>query len=666
MHTEILKDLIVVFILSVGVIFLFLRMRVPSIVGFLITGIIAGPQGLGLIGALSDVEFLSELGVVLLLFSIGIEFSLKSLIKIKRTVLLGGSVQVCISFIFIYMICHYMGLSINESIFMGLLVSLSSTAIVLKILDELSEITSPHGKNILAILIFQDILVVPIMIFIPFLAGSFDGAHDSAYFFVVKGVGLILFVILCYKWIIPNVLFQIVSTRSRELFQLSIILICLGVAWLTSVLGFSLALGAFLAGLIISESEYAQEALGRIMPFRDIFVGFFFISIGMLLNINYILEHPWLILSIGAGVIVLKAFSGGVAILILGFPLRVAILTGFALAQIGEFSFILSKVGIEYGIMNSNAYQLFLAVSLMTMAATPFIMKAASPSADLFMQLPLPEQIKSGYDPKHAKGSHNDRQGLIDHMIIIGYGINGRNVSKAAKVSGIPYVILEINPETVREEKADGQPIFYGDATQGAILEHANVSVAKVVVIAIPDASATRRITAKVRELSPKAHIIARTRYVSEVHPLYKMGADEVIPEEYETSIEIISRALSEYMIPRDDVEMFIADIRSGGYEMFRSLSGEATTKFSLKYDLPDFKITTLRVNDACTVCDKSLNEIELRKRYRVSILAIRRRDQTILNPGGDDILNSGDVIVVSGQIENILEVMPLMRSTSD
>jgi len=663
MDNSLLGNLLILFGLSIAVIFVFLRIRVPSIIGFILTGILAGPHGLGMINAGDEVEFLSEFGVVLLLFTIGIDFSLKNLLQIKRPVLLGGSLQVGLTLALTYVIAGFTGLAWNKAIFIGFLVSLSSTAIVLKLLDERAEITSPHGRNTLAVLIFQDLIVVPMMLFTPFLAGMPEGATNvEVAGILIKAISLIIFVYLSYRWIVPKILYQIAKTRSRELFLLSIVMICLGVAWITAELGLSLALGAFLAGLIISESEYSHEALGRILPFRDIFVSFFFISIGMLLDISFLIDNLALIGILAVSIIVLKAVIGGIASLILRYPLRIAVLTGLALAQIGEFSFILSMTGVEYNLFDQIAYQIFLNVSLVTMALTPFILNSSPKVADFFMRMPLSDKIKCGLRSAELEVISDEKSSMRGHLLIIGFGVNGRNVSKAAKMAGIPYIILEVNAETVRIEKSAGEPIIYGDATQDAVLEYAGVREARVAVIAIPDAAACRRITSALRGLNPNLHIIARTRFVKEVSPLYELGANEVIPEEFETSIEIFSRALSEYLIPRDDIERCIAELRADGYKMLRGLSGEATAIHRLEQELPEFKVVTLRVHEDCLLVGKSLIEIEMRKRYHVSILAIRREKGSIFNPGGEDILRPGDALVVTGQIGDILDIVPLLR----
>jgi CPA2 family monovalent cation:H+ antiporter-2 len=535
METPLLTDLIVVFALCVAVLLLFLRLRVPSIIGFLLTGILAGPSGLKLIQSNEQVELVSEFGVVLLLFTIGIEFSLKGLLKIRKYVFLGGTFQMVLTSVLAFAVAYALGFGLSESIFVALLISLSSTAIVLKILDERAEATSPQGRTALAILIFQDISVLAIMLIIPFLGGFQAQLHHAPMIMLLEGIAIIVLFFTGYKWIVPSLLRLVAGTRNREVFLMTIILICMGVAWLTNLLGLSLALGAFLAGLIISESEYGHDALGRILPFRDVFVSVFFISIGMMLNMEFVAQHILLIALLALGVFLLKFLTGSLSVFGLGFPLRISVLVGLSLAQVGEFSFILGKTGFSYGILTPVHYQFFLATSLITMAATPFVMGLSPRIADWFMNLPLPNRFKHAMMPSDIMASSNDGVFYKDHLIVIGYGVNGRNVSRAARMAGIPYAVLEINPDTVQTEREAGEPIFYGDATQEAVLAHVGILRARVLVIAIPDVPATRMITSVARKMSPNIHIIARTRFVSEVKPLYELGADEVIPEEYET-----------------------------------------------------------------------------------------------------------------------------------
>ena len=657
MDLPLLKNIFIIFGLSIIVLFVCLRIKIPTIVGFLITGIVAGPHGLGLISAVTEVEIMSEIGIVLLLFTIGIEFSLKDLMKIKKLVLLGGSAQVFLTILAFFFVARQVGQTVPESVFLGCLMALSSTAIVLKLLQERADIESPHGRTSLGILIFQDIAIVPMILVTPMLAGASGNIIGSLTVLAIKVAGILLLVFVSSRWLVPQLLYQITRTRNREIFLLSIIILCLAVAWLTHSLGLSLALGAFLAGLIISESEYSHQALGNILPFKDMFISFFFVSIGMLLNLDFMFRNIGLIAAITMGVIILKSVIAGVTTSLLGYPLRTMILVGCALSQVGEFSFVLSKAGLEYGLLTpGKTYQLFLAVSVLTMMVTPFVIQLSPRLADAALRLPLPQKLKSGVHPAFTITDIE----RTDHLIVIGFGINGRNVARAAKTAGVPYIIIEMNPETVRHEKALGEPIFYGDATHEAIFHHAGIHTARIIVITIADAAATRKITVLARRMNPKIHIIARTRFLQEVEPLYEDGADEVIPEEFETSVEIFTRVLSKYLIPKDEIERFIIEVRADGYHMFRSLSAEAASCSDLRHCMPDIEITTFRIADASPLVGKTLAETEMRKKYGVTVLAVRRNDTTISNPDVTLRFAPHDILFILGKPEQFASVTNL------
>jgi len=656
MELSFLKDIVIILGLSIGILFLCHRLRIPTIVGFLLTGILVGPHGLGLIKAVHEVENLAETGIVLLLFTIGMEFSLKGLMQIKKSVIVGGSLQVLLTFLASFAIASELGQPTGQAILIGFLISLSSTAIVLRLFQERAEIDSPHGQTSLGILIFQDLIIVPMMLLIPLLAGASSNVGAGLLMLLAKAVVIILLVIVSARWIVPHLLYQIARTKNRELFLLSIISIGIAVAWLTSSAGLSLALGAFLAGLIISESEYSHHALGNIMPFRDVFASFFFISVGMLLNINFVLQQPGLIVLIALAILLLKTILGASAITILGLPIRTVVLAGLAISQVGEFSFILSKTGAEYGLLSANAYQLFLAVSVLTMALTPLIMAVSPRIADAVAGLPMPSRLKLGYNPSQQV----KKPGKKDHLVIIGFGLNGRNLARAASAANIPYEIIEMNAEVVRTERDKGEPICYGDATHEAVLEQVNVKDARVVVVAISDPAATRRIIDMVKRLNPSVYLIVRTRYAQELESLHELGANEVIPEEFETSVEIFTRVLKKYLIPANEIEKFVSDIRSDGYEMLRSLAKKTATYSDFKLHLPEFEIKAFRISEDSPMADKSLAQIELRKKHGVSILAIRRDSEMLSNPHGETVLYAGDVVIVVGMKDRIANVRPL------
>jgi len=663
MELIILKDILIILALSMVVLFICHRLKVPAVVGFLITGIFAGPHGLGLITADKEVQVLAEIGVVMLLFTIGIEFSLKDLVRIKRAVLMGGTLQVLMTLAATFLFSRYFGFGLGESVFAGFLVALSSTAIVMKLMQDRAEIYSPHGQTILGILIYQDIIIVPMILITPFLAGKAGTIGTSLPLLLAKAIGIIVLVILSAEYIVPKIMYHIARTRIRELFLLSIVVMCLAVAWLTHSMKLSLALGAFLAGLIISESEYSHQALSNILPFRDLFTSFFFISIGMLLDTHFLFIKPGLVFVLFLGVLVAKAILGMAAAFLLGLPMRTAVLVGLGLCQVGEFSFILSEEGVKYGLIGGDFYQLFLAVSILTMAATPFIIMFGQRIAEALMRLPLPKKMKSGLYPLQGLTRAGDKVTMKDHLIIVGFGLNGRNVARAARLAGVSYLIIEMNPETVRIEKKKGEPIYYGDAGQEAVLKHANIKEARIVVLVISDPAAARRIALVTHRLNPEVHIIARTRFLQEMEPLYQLGVNEVIPEEFETSVEIFSRVLSRYLIPRDEIERFVNDVRSEGYEMFRRLPGDPSAFCDLQSYIPDVQINTIRVEAGSPFAGKTLSEVELRKKYGVTLLAIRRGIEVLSNPKADTRIEVDDILVVLAPIGKLAEMAPLLST---
>ena len=658
MEMPLLKDLLLIFALAIAVLLVCHRIRVATTVGFLLTGVLAGPQGLGLIHGVEEVEILAEIGVILLLFTIGVEFSLQSLFRIKRLVFLGGVLQVSLTVVVTFLICRQFGLATSQGVFVGFLVSLSSTAIVLKLFQERAEVESPHGQTSLGILIFQDIVVVPMMLLTPFLAGKGLQVQGAVWLLILKGFGLLALVLVCAKYVVPEVLYRVARTRSRELFSLTILVICFAVAFLTHQLGLSLALGAFLAGLIISETEYAHETMGNVIPFRDVFTSLFFVSIGMLMDVRFLFAQPGQIGLIAVAVMGLKSILVLLVVLLLGFPLRTGILAGLALCQVGEFSFILFMRGAEVGLLGRRFYQLFLDVSVLTMGVTPFMIAFAPRIADTIIRVPLPKKVKAGFSERALAAS---RQRLRDHLVIVGYGFNGRNLASAAKRARIPYVVIEMNPQTVREERKKGEPVHYGDASQQAVLESADIKDARVVVVVISDPMACRRITSTVRKENPKAHVIVRTRFLSEMQSLYDLGANQVIPEEFETSIEILSRVLGRYLVPRDEIETFVAQARAGGYQMFRSPSTDMASGIDLKAHLPDMDVGTVRVDEKSVLVGKSLSQIELRRKHGATLLAISREGAILSNPGGETTIQPHDVLLILAHPDSLAKVSRLV-----
>ncbi|MDR0828144.1 MAG: cation:proton antiporter [Desulfovibrio sp.] len=650
MEVPLLKEVVIIFCLSILVIFLCLKIKIPPIVGFLLTGIVCGPYGLGLVSAAHEVEMLAEMGVVLLMFSIGMELSIGELIRLRKPVFLGGALQVGLTIVVMGAFSMlFVGRPLNQGVFVGCLAALSSTAIVLKIMQQNGQIESPHGRITLSILIFQDLVIVPMVLAVPMLAGTglADGMGLGPELLLsgLKTLGIIVGGFLLARKVLPKLLSMIVRTRSRELFLISTLACCLSIAMLTSMLGLSLSLGAFLAGLIMSESEYSHSALEGVMPFKEVFTSLFFISVGMLLNLNFFFAHlPGVLVGTVLLIVVKSVVVTGVGLL-LGYPLRTSLIAGLALCQIGEFSFVLAKVGLEHSMMPTDHYQIFLAASILTMTAAPFLLAAAPRLAATLVGLPFMVRLFKGKFDKEETVQQDEE--LRDHLIIIGFGIGGKYLARTAKLSGITYTILEMNPDTVRAFAAKGEPISHGDATSPTVLRALGVTRARVLAIVISDPAAVRGITETARHMAPGLHIIVRTRFLGEVEALRELGASDVIPEEFETGIEIFTRVLSRYLVPRANIEQFVNEIRSENYAMARHLHLPGSSLLALQKHLPDINVTAMTVENGAMLAGLSLKDSEVRRKYGLTVMAIQRGEEITGNPGGDFTIQAGDVAYV-------------------
>ena len=661
MHASLLADLVILMVVSIGVLYASRGIKLPPIVGFLITGMLLGPHGFGLVRAVAEVEQLAEVGVVLLLFTIGLEFSVAEFLRMRRAVLVGGSVQILAVTLGAWAALFSIGLPSEQALFLGMTASLSSTAVVLRLLQQSAEVEAPHGRLSLAMLVYQDLMIVPMMLLVPVLAGDGGGLLPALGGFVARASAILILVVVLARFIVPQLLARVVHTRNRDLFLLTVVAVCLAIAWMSEAAGLSLALGAFLAGLLISESEYSHQALADILPFRDLFAIFFFISVGMLLDIQLAAREPLFLSALVIGVLALKALAAAVASLVTGSSLRTCVLTGVAMSQVGEFSFVLAGAGLAAGLMTDLTFQWFVVTAVATIGVTPFLLRAGPAIARGVARLPLVHRVE-----QRELGRDLGETARGNHLVIVGYGINGKNVARAAALAGIPYLAIDMNPTLVAAERARGVPIHYGDATRQALLEHVGVARARAAVIVLSDAATTRQVTALVRSINPGCHIVARTRYVREVGALRELGADTVIPEELETSVEIVSRVLASYLVPRGEIEAFVSEIRAGDYEMWRTPSGGGPSLFDLRQTLTDLEITTLRVDPGSVIAGQRLADSELRRLYGVSVVAIRRGEALIPNPGGDERVAEGDLLVVLGLGEEIAAATALVSVYHD
>jgi len=658
MELEFLKTLVIIFGVSAFVVFLLQKMKVPSIVGFLIAGVALGPHGFGFVQEVRVVELLAEVGVILLLFTIGLEISLQNLKRIRSAVLGGGFSQVLMTLLVTAAIAYPFLRKLNESLFAGFLVALSSTAIVMKMLLDRAETDSPHGRLSMGILIFQDLCVVPLMLLVPILAGH-QGSFTQVSWTLLKSATILFIVIFGSRWLVPNILHQIVHTRSRELFVITIILLCLGTALLTSELGLSLALGAFLAGLIISESEYAYQAISDILPFKDSFNGLFFISVGMLMNLRFLSQNPFLILIAVVFVLLLKISTGFFSIHLLGHPVRVSLQTGLHLAQIGEFSFVLAMAGKSAGLITESLYQLFLSSSVLTMLITPFIVQF-SPNISIWISSKrLLERLDRMRRRAEKEGFPAKKEG---HVIIVGFGLNGRNLAEGLKEASVPYVVLELNNYTVLEMKKKGEPIFYGDGTSPEILHKLGIDTARLMVIVISDPASTRRIVQLARKSNPRLYIIVRTRYVTEVDDLIQLGANEVIPEEFETSVEIFARVLHQFQVPRNLIFELIEGVRKGSYEVLRKVELPVRT-FPEKCEvITEIDIETYLIDDHSNASGRSIQDMRIRSATGATVIAVKRGEEIIPSPGFEFVFTPGDIVYLIGSKESLSKAFALLE----
>ncbi|AKB55925.1 MULTISPECIES: monovalent cation:proton antiporter family protein [Methanosarcina] len=668
MVSSLLANVDVLLGFAILILTIFYRFQVPPVLGFLVTGMLIGPYGLGILNGGQN-ELNADLGVIFLLFTIGVDLSLKELWKMKKALFLGGTLQILLTIFLTLIICSSLGFNSTTSVFFGFLISLSSTAIVLKVLQDRNEVYTQHGKTSLAILIFQDLAIVPLILITPLLAGdslSFEGSLSTVF---LKGSLVILVFILSAKFLIPYIFYHVGRTGNKELFLVSVVFICLSTALFTSSIGLSLALGAFLAGIVISGSQYSQQAMGNIIPLRDMFMSFFFVSVGMLLNTEYLLDHLMILIIASIALIIIKSIAGVASTFLLGCPLRAAILTGFALSQVGEFSFVLSRLGVEYSLMTEEAYQAFLAVSIITMGVTPFLINASYKPIDFLVTRVSGTtnglKLIHGLYSEPIKEEEQAEPEMKDHLIIVGFGFSGRTVSKAAKAAGIPYIIVEANPEIVIQEKQKGENIHYGDATFEVVLEHAGVKSARVLIIGISDSTATGKIVEIVKKLNPNICIIAKVRDLQEMKRLNSLGADEIIPEEYETSVEIFVRVLEKYLVPRENIEKLVNDVRANGYRMLRKLSGNTCddSEFSIKDGLPGVDIQVLKVEDGSSFDGKALEDLNFRKKHGVTVLSVRRGSDLIYTPEGNFILHAKDACILLGKPEDLCNIRRFFES---
>ncbi len=649
-----LRDLVIVFGCAAPVVYLFHYLKQSPIVGFVITGVIVGPYGLHLIRDVESVRTLAAVGIMILLFSLGLEFSLKKLMETRVAVLISGPLQVLGTMALVLLAASHMGIRASAAIIYGMLIALSSTAVFMKMLSERRETDSIHGRIGLGIAIFQDLCTVPFMIAIPVMAAK-GALLVSVAAALAKSVALIVIVLAAARYLFPILLRGILQTRSKELFLITSIFMFLGTAWATANAGISLGLGSFMAGLILSESEYGHHIFAEVRPFRDSLNSLFFVSIGMLVNPGFLAGRVLLILAMTAAIVGGKILITTGAVMACRIPLQPALLSGVALAQIGEFSFVLLQAAEALKIIDAGPYQIILGCSVLSMVLTPILFG---------LSRSLLSRYARDWNPRISLGRSAEANGrqfedVKDHAIICGFGLSGRNIARVLKANRIPYIVIDLNEQRVSESRKEGEPVIFGDCTSTHILEMAGARRSRVIAFVISDPFAARLAIRAAREMSRDIVVLTRTKYVADMDDLWDQGSTEVIAEEFEASLELITRILRVYNAPRSLVAAEIKSIRDQRFGIFRERRA-TVPRIRLSSEL-DIYSETWQVPEGWPGNGKKVFETGLRAQTGVLILGIIRENRTLNNPGPNESLLGGDRLVLSGTKEQLNNAIQLL-----
>jgi CPA2 family monovalent cation:H+ antiporter-2 len=632
-----LRDLILTYAVALAAIVGLSRLRVPPVVAMILAGAVAGPTGIGIVRSQEDVQTLAEIGIVLLLFTVGLDFSVADFRLVWRRVIGGGVLQIAGTAVAVVgLLLVATGRSARVSLFIGLFVALSSTAIVLKELSARNQLDAPHGRLMVGLLLFQDLCVVALLLLVPLLSGD---TPLSAVPLVLGRAALAIGVVAAVSRIVlPALLGAVAASGRREAFSLAVVLASVGTAWMSSWLGISMALGAFLGGLILGESEFSHQAHAEIRPVRDLLAGLFFISLGMLLDLGFLAGRVPVVAALTMLIVLLKAIAAAVALAIAATPLRVAIAAGIGIAQVGEFSFILGRSGLDAGLLSEGDWQLLLGASITTMMLTPSLLSAAEPIAHRL--------AKSAGRPTARTESEIPR--LSDHVVILGFGVGGQLVARALRDLGTPYLVVDLNGTTVRQARQRQESIFFGDATSPDALVSAGVERARAVVVVLSDPNAAELVVKTVRAISPTVAIIVRARYRLEAETLLRLGANIAVAEELEASLEVLAQLLAILKVPGNAVEVLL--------EGFRRMTSTARPVRAATRPLEDLPreigtapIATHQLQPGEWAIGRTLAEINLRAETGALVIAARHGAQNLPSPPIDLQLSEGDVLYLMG-----------------
>ncbi|AEE24066.1 cation:proton antiporter domain-containing protein [Paraglaciecola chathamensis] len=639
----IFSNIVILMAVAVASVWLFKRINLPPILAYLYCGILAGPDLLALFEHPEDMQTFAELGVVFLLFSLGLEFSLPKMIAMRQMVFGVGLGQMLLTTVAFMGISMLLGVGLPAAIIVGSIVALSSTAIVIKQTNDMGILNTSRAQMAVSILLFQDLAVVPLLIVVPLLA--IDGGQSlgvAISLSIVKGVVVVFILMSVGKWILPRVFTEVAQTRTDELFVLTTILVALMAAGLTYSFGLSMALGAFLAGMMLGESQYKYQLEADIRPFRDILMGLFFITIGMRLNLTDLLaQWHWALLGLG-GMLLIKVIIIRLAGGLFGVPKEDAWAAGFKLCQMGEFSFVIAALAVDHNILSTQVGSLILSIGILSMAMTPWLVTRSSDFAKRIVNAPAPaleasETLASQHEQMH------------DHVIIMGFGRVGQSVSRLLKSEAIPYLVIDADPVRVHESQSAGQPVYFGDVRQKDILRAVGIERAKLVLITFDEHNKAMAVIQLISSLYPDLPIVVRTRKDYRMSELYSAGASQVVPEILEGSLMLVSQVLHLSGIPMSRILKRVRKERKGHYgNMHGFFPGETTELSYEKQDKLEFMHAVVIANNAFAV-GKSLTELNI-TRSGVKVKGLRRDNIELESPPSDTVLSIGDVLVISGK----------------
>ena len=651
MHGETLTSFLVILVVAVGVQFVAGQFRIPSVVGFLIAGLMIRNNGFFEFGDTEFVSSLSELGIILMLFVIGLEFSIEDLLKQKKMALLGGGLQFAFTSALFTGIFSLFGYSPATSFFYGVLATLSSTAVVIKLLTDQGRMNTLVGRGSFSILIFQDIAAVVFIVFLPLLGESETKDPLALSLGVFQGLATLAGLFFAARYLVPFLLYQILKVRNRELFLLTIIAMITGITVISSSLGLSVALGAFLAGLVISESDYSNYTLNHIIPFQDLFTSLFFISVGFLFEPMFLLENAWLVLKILLVVFVLKILLLYPICVAMGLNSSSSLAVAFTLSQIGEFSFILATLGNEQGLFGEFEYKTFVTVTLVSMALTPLLMK----TSEKLEGRAFFKTFSGWIDRRRASFTDDNQWEISDHLVIVGFGITGKLHAKIAGKMAVPYVVIEMNPITVRNEKKRGTNITLGDASSPHLLKHVQIAKARMAVVSVPDHAQSMKIVRQMKTLNPDVFIIARSRFIRHMEEIMQAGADKAVSVELESALEMLAEMMGSYFLEDAEIRENLKEIRHGFYSSQRRSLDKTFNLKETEGLFSDLKTLIVRLGKDSPLLGKSLRNAGIRSQWNLNLIACKRREEMISNPEADFVFRESDHLMLFGGKEDVI-----------